>query len=131
MTEETLLWCVVPTVASPGHGLAKVGISKKFSEFFTGVVTALVAVDKSFRFYKRGTMLFDELMDCLRMFLIGISLHVMILYKVRGGQGSKSVSRKWGFPQKPCPVYGDGSKKECPKTEILERKCVHFLGTLY
>lgn len=38
------------------------------------------------------------------------------------------MSRKWGFPQKPCPVYGDGSKKECPKTEILERKCVHFLG---
>jgi hypothetical protein len=117
VTEETLLWCVVPTVASPGHGLAKVGISKKFSEFFTGVVTALVAVDKSFRFYKRGTMLFDELMDCLRMFLIGISLHVMILYKVRGGdRGAKA-----------CPENGVSHKNRVQSTGMAQKKSVRKL----
>lgn len=45
MTMEALLWGIVPTVSSTGHGLTQLLILQYVDEAITGVVAPLVTMD--------------------------------------------------------------------------------------
>ncbi len=45
VAEEALLRCVVPAVASAGHGLPQRAVLQETNELHTGVVAALIAVE--------------------------------------------------------------------------------------
>lgn len=47
--EETLLRSIIPAVAKTGHRLAKFSVFHDLDETVAGIVTALVAMNQSFR----------------------------------------------------------------------------------
>ena len=47
MTEEALLWRVIPAIALPGHGLDKGSILELVDKGVAGIMAALIAVDNS------------------------------------------------------------------------------------
>ncbi len=49
MAEETLLRSIIPAVATTGHRLAKFSVFHDLNETVAGIVTALVAMNQSFR----------------------------------------------------------------------------------
>ena len=60
-----------------------------------------------------------------------MNLHVVLLYCIQT-RDENSVSRKRGFNKKPVSTFRGchliSNKWWCPKSEILERACVHFYG---
>ena len=48
MTKEGLLWCVIPAVCFPGHGLSQITVLQQLDEFYAGIVCTPVTVDQCF-----------------------------------------------------------------------------------
>ena len=64
MTEEALLWGIIPAVASAGHGLYEVGILEFFDKSIACVMTSLVAVHDGF-VVESAAVLFNKSIDSI------------------------------------------------------------------